>query len=119
MGANSADTTASRLTLRVDRTDDVVVVKCSGQLTADVSALLKNEVKALIPGARRIVLDLSDVTRMDSSGLGAIVGIYVSARSASCGLELINLNKQIRDLLGMTNLLSVFESCGPHLTRMP
>src|SRR5579863_10454716 len=112
MPDNPAEPSDRQVRLEIERTGDVVAVKCSGRLTSDVSASFKNDIKDLIPGARRIVLDLSAVTRLDSSGLGAIVGIYVSARSAKCELELINLNKQIRDLLGMTNLLSVFESCG-------
>ena len=104
---------ASRLRLRLYTTDDSTVVACSGRLTADVTAMLKQEVKALLPHTRRIVLDMSDLTHMDSSGLGAIVGLYVSARGAKCELRLINLNKQVRELLGLTNLLSMFEACWP------
>jgi anti-anti-sigma factor len=55
---------------------------------------------------------------MDSSGLGAIIAVYVSAKKASCELQLINLSKKIRDLLGMTKLLSVFESAGQFGTRI-
>ncbi len=56
---------------------------------------------------------------MDSSGLGAIIGVYVTAKKSDCELRLINLSQKIRELLGMTNLLSVFESCGQYGTRMP
>ena len=47
------------------------------------------------------------------------MGLYVSARSAKCELRLINLNKQVRELLGLTNLLSMFEACGQYLTKIP
>ena len=83
-----------------------------GRLTADVAAILRNEVKSLIPHTKRIVLDLSALTRMDSSGLGRLAGLYVSCRTAGCELRLINLSKHVSELLGMTNLLSMFEACG-------
>lgn len=119
MPAGNAVDPRSRLKMEVSQSGREVVVKCGGLLTAETSSAFKERVKSLLPGAASLVIDLSDVTRMDSSGLGAVVGIYVSARGAKCGLELINFNRQIRDLLGMTNLLSVFESCGRHLTRLP
>jgi anti-anti-sigma factor len=64
------------------------------------------------------VLDLTDLTHMDSSGLGTVVRLYVSAKSAGCALELINLGARIRQLLGVTNLLSVFTSVCEHDIRM-
>jgi anti-sigma B factor antagonist len=51
---------------------------------------------------------LTDLTRMDSMGLGTLVRLYVSAKGADSRIELVNLGKQIRELLGMTNLLGVF-----------
>jgi len=64
--------------------------------------------------SRRIVLDLSDLTHIDSMGLGTLVRLYVSSRSAGCSLELINLGKRVRELLGLTHLLSVFTVIGEH-----
>jgi anti-sigma B factor antagonist len=55
---------------------------------------------------------------MDSTGLGTVVRLYVSAKSAGYSLELINLGKRIRQLLGVTNLLSVFTVIGEHNIRM-
>jgi anti-anti-sigma factor len=108
----------SRLTLDVARTDSVAVVRCSGKLVAGVNSLLYAEVSQLIPGSTRIVLDLTDLTHMDSTGLGTIVRLYVSAKSAGCRLELINLGKRIQQLLGVTNLLSVFTTVCEHDIRM-
>jgi hypothetical protein len=45
--------------------------------------------------------------------------LYVSAKARRCDLDLINLNKQIRDLLALSNLLSIFETCGRQGIRMP
>jgi anti-anti-sigma factor len=61
---------------------------------------------------RRIVLDLKEVPMMDSSGLGAVVTLHVSARTRGSKLEVINASKQIRDLFSMTNVLSLFEAAG-------
>jgi anti-sigma B factor antagonist len=100
----------SRLTLTVERFGDVFVVKCSGRLVAGVSDRLYLEVKELIPGQRRIVLDFADLTHMDSTGLGSLIRLYVSAKSAGCALELDHVGKPIRHLLGVTHLLSVLGS---------
>ena len=112
-------TAAQRLTLDIERCDGEAVVRLTGQLVAGVHNFLYEEVSGLIPESKRIVLDLSDLAHMDSMGLGTLVRLYVSAKSAGCQLELINLGKRIRQLLGMTNLLSVFSICGEQGIRMP
>ena len=100
------------LSLQVSTEGNATVVRCRGRLTAGVTDLLKNEVKRLIPDTKRIVLDLTDLSQMDSMGLGTIASLYVSATSAGCSLELINLSKRIRELFRMTNLLTLFECVG-------
>jgi anti-sigma B factor antagonist len=99
--------------------EDATVVRCTGRLTAETSPLLKTEVKALLPNKRRVILDLTELGYMDSSGLGALVAIYISAKSAKCELQLLNLSPRIRELLSLANLLSVFEECGRCGTRCP
>ena len=103
---------ASRLALDIDRSGEHVVVRCRGRLVAGVNDFLYAEVSQLIPGSKRVVLDLTELTQMDSMGLGAIVRLYVSAKSAGCELQLINLGPRIRQLLGMTHLLAVLTSIG-------
>ena len=93
---------------------DVIVVECHGKLTAENAPLLKSEVREIISNQKRILLDLKEVPLIDSSGLGTIVGLYVSARTRGCALELRNANKQIRELFGISNLLSLFEAAGRH-----
>jgi anti-anti-sigma factor len=99
--------------------EDATVVCCTGRLTTETSQLLKTEVKVLLPNKRRVILDLTDLGYMDSSGLGALVGLYISAKGARCELQLVNLSPRIRELLSLTNVLSVFESSGRYGTRMP
>jgi anti-sigma B factor antagonist len=100
------------LTLDTNTIDGVLVVRCHGKLVAGVHDILYDEVSRLIPGNTRIILDLSDLAHMDSTGLGALVRLWISARSAHCDLELMNLGKRIRQLLGLTNLLGVFTVIG-------
>ena len=110
---------ASLLTLHINRDGTVAVVQCRGRLVAGVNDFLYLEVSRLIPNHKRIVLDLTDLTHMDSMGLGAVVRLYVSCKSGSCDLELINLGKRIRQLLGVTNLLSVFTVVGETGIKIP
>jgi anti-sigma B factor antagonist len=112
MSTNPPAVPSSRFKIRIQATPESTLVICSGKLTSEVAAEFKQEVRALIPQTKRIVLDLNEVGFLDSSGLGAIIGIYVTAKKAPCELQLINLSKKVHDLLGMTNLLSVFESAG-------
>ena len=109
----------SGLNLSISVSPEATVVQCRGNLVYQNSGFLKSELKSRIPTKGCLVLDLSDVTRMDSSGLGTVVGLYLSSRSKGSELRLINLNKQIRDLLAISNLLSVFETLGRQGIRMP
>jgi len=119
LSMNPPSVQAPGLGLKVCIQDGATVVRCSGRLTAGLTAKFKEQVKDLILPAKLVVLDLTDLEHMDSAGLGTIVALYVSARRANCELRLINFNKRVRELLGMTNLLSIFEACGQYFTRMP
>jgi len=118
MSTEAREISVSGLNVRTEREDDIGVVVCSGRLTAENSGDFKNLVKGMIPHEKRLLIDMGEVTRMDSAGLGALVGIYVSAKHASCELVLINMSKPVRDLLGISQLISVFEACGKFGTRM-
>jgi anti-sigma B factor antagonist len=109
---------APALTLDIERTGTTVIVRCHGKLVSGVDDILYSKVKKLLPDSKRIVLDLTDLTRMDSMGLGTLVRLYVSARSAGCNLELMNLGKQVRLLLGTAHLLSAFTIVGEHGIKM-
>ena len=110
---------ASGLKLETFARDGETVIQCKGALTSANAAALKNYVRDVIPRAKRIVLDLNETSRMDSAGLGTIVGLYVTARKAKCELALVNYNKSIKELLGVTNLLSIFEDCARTGMRIP
>ena len=100
------------LTLEIERKPEVAVVLLRGRLVAEVSGNFYTRIRQLIPEYKRIVLDLTSLTHMDSMGLGTLVRLVVSAKSNGCSLELINLGKRIRQLLGVTHLLGVFTIVG-------
>jgi anti-sigma B factor antagonist len=104
--------------VHVYQKEDTTVVECHGKLTVENAPLLKSEAKGVIGAKKRIVLDLKEVPFMDSSGLGTIAGLYVSARTNRCEFALVNANQQIRELLGISKLLLLFESTGRHGGRM-
>lgn len=102
------------LTLEIDRNANPIVVRCHGKLVAGVGDILYSQVRPLLPDHKRIILDLTDLTRMDSMGLGTLARLYVSARTAGCNLELMNLGKQVRLLLGTAHMLHAFTIVGEH-----
>jgi anti-sigma B factor antagonist len=89
----------------------VTTILCHGRLVSETSGQLKEVVKPLIPLGGRIVLDLTDVNYMDSSALGALVGLKVSAiKEGYCRLELLNLSPRVKELLRLSNLTQLFSS---------
>jgi len=108
----STTAAAPALTIDIERIGSVVVVHCHGRLVYGATGVLSTAVTELIPTTKRIILDLSDLKHTDSMGIGTLVRLYVSAKSAGCSLELINLSQQIRNLLGLTGLFSIFTVIG-------
>lgn len=112
------DESASRLTVEIDRGAHLVLVRCRGKLVAGVNDFLYGKVREMMPGSDRIVLDLTDLTHMDSMGLGTIVRLYVTAKATGCSLELVNVGPRIQQVLGISNLLSIFTTVGESHIRM-
>ena len=100
----------STLTLDIDRDAHPIVVRLHGKLVAGVGDVLYDQVRPLLSDHKRIILDLTDLIRVDSMGLGTLARLYVSARTAGCSLQLINLGKQVRLLLDTTHMLEAFTS---------
>jgi anti-anti-sigma factor len=83
----------------------VTVVKCHGRLVSENANELKEVVKPLIPLGGRIIIDLGDVEYVDSSGLGVLVGLKISAvKQGLCILELSNVTPRVLELLHITKL---------------
>lgn len=109
---------AHTLTFSIQRFEDCIVVHCHGRVISGLNPLLYAEVSQLLPGPNCIVLDFQHVTHMDSSGLGTLVRLYVHAKSSGCKLEVDNMGPPIRNLLGITHLLSTLEAVGKHHIKM-
>ena len=89
----------------------VTIVRCHGRLVSDTADGIKDTVKPLIPQGGRIIIDLADLTHLDSSGLGALVGLKASAiRQGYCSLELSNATPNVLELLRVTRLTQLFSS---------
>jgi anti-sigma B factor antagonist len=119
MSGNTTVPPSSPLSLQSSlQPDGAVIIKCSGRLISGVTDELHVEVKSWFPRTKRIILDLTDLAQMDSSGLGAIAALFISAKTAGVRLEMINLNKRVRELFSITNLITLFEPYGEHNIRM-
>ena len=102
----------SKLSLDICINDDVIVVGCKGRIYGDEATALSHRVTQLLPQARHLVLDLSRVEAIDGAGLGKLVDLFNHARGSGCAVKLVGPRKQVRELLELTNLVSVFEIHG-------
>ncbi len=100
------------LTLNVEHEGTTTIVRLHGRLVSGVCDVLYSNVSRLIPESKRILLDLTELSVMDSMGLGTLARLYVSARRSGCTVELINIGKRIRELLELTQMMEVFSAVG-------
>ena len=96
------------LQVDTEETATETIFRWTGRITSSTSPLMQSTVRKVIPEKKTIVLDLSKVSYMDSSGLGALVGLWVSAQKAGCELKLISLSQRVKELLHLTSLDKVF-----------
>jgi anti-sigma B factor antagonist len=90
--------------------DGILVVDCAGRIVfGDETAALRDQVRNLLTDGARVVLNLADVTYIDSGGLGTLVALYTTARNAGGAVKLARLTQRVDDLLQVTKLLTVFE----------
>ena len=91
--------------------DGVTIVDLSGRITlGEGSSTLRETVRDLISkGQKSILLNLGDVTYIDSSGIGELVSSYTSVNNQGGKLKLLHLQKKVHDLLQITKLYTVFE----------
>jgi anti-sigma B factor antagonist len=89
----------------------VTVVDMSGRITlGEGSVILRETVKDLVAkGHKKILLNLSDVSYIDSSGIGELVSAFTSVRNQGGELKLLKLTKKVHDLLQITKLYTVFD----------
>jgi anti-sigma B factor antagonist len=91
--------------------DGVSIVDLSGRITlGEGSTMLRDIVRDMIAkGNKKILLNLGDVTYIDSSGIGELVSAFTTVRNGGGELKLLNLTKKVHDLLQITKLYTVFD----------
>jgi anti-sigma B factor antagonist len=91
--------------------DGITIVDLSGRITlGEGSVVLRDTIRDVVSqGNKRILLNLGDVTYIDSSGIGELVSAFTSVRNQGGELKLLNLTKKVHDLLQITKLYTVFD----------
>jgi anti-sigma B factor antagonist len=102
------------LSFEVERVGTKAIVTCHGRLVAGTAEEFYQEMKQLVPATKLIIVEMKELSYVDSMGLGALVRLYVHARNQGSELKLLHLGKQLRNLLTMTNLASVFGDTEDH-----
>lgn len=90
--------------------DGIVVVDCVGRIVfGEETAELRDRVRGLISTGSRVVLNLAEVSYIDSGGLGTLVALFTTAQNSGGSIKLAHLTPRVGDLLQVTKLLTVFE----------
>lgn len=92
---------------------DVMIVDVSGKVTLGDGgdAMLKDKMGSLVQqGNKKVLLNLGEVSYVDSAGLGAIVQAYATLNKIGGTLKVLNATKRIKDLLSITKLLTIFDT---------
>jgi anti-sigma B factor antagonist len=102
---------SSRLKIMESRAGDVTILRMTGRLELEEGDLVfRDYVNRLIAEGRvNLVLDLRDVTRIDSAGIGMLVSKYLSTQNRGGTIKLLNLTRRSDHLLDITRLTTVFE----------
>jgi anti-anti-sigma factor len=97
--------------LNTRKRDDVTIIDLKGKVTIGAGDLeLRNAVTQEVNnGAKKLLINLSDVTTIDSSGVGELVSSYTTAKNRGVQLKLVNLPAKVQDVLTVTQLITVFD----------
>lgn len=97
--------------LKTRKIGEVNVVDINGKITlGEGNIILRDTIRNLLSrGEKKILLNLGDVTYIDSSGIGELVSSFTTTTNQGGQLKLLNLTKKVQDLLQITKLLTVFE----------
>ena len=99
-----------KLSLETRYQGDIIIVHCQGRIVyRDEAAALSRVVGEVMPHARKLVLDLSGVSSMDSAGIGELALLYTWSQKENTDFKVAGPNSLVRSLLDLTNLNSVLE----------
>ena len=98
--------------LKERRIGKVTILDLAGKLTlTDEPGQLKDRITGLVvQGSKQIVLNLGELTYVDSSGLGELVACHTSAWRGGATVKLANAGKRLQDLLVLTKLFTIFDA---------
>jgi anti-sigma B factor antagonist len=109
--AGPGDVSGEGMNLKIEQrlVNGVAVVSCHGRIMfGEEATALRDSLKEALSQTPKMVLNLSDVSYVDSGGLGTLVGVYSSARAAGADIRLTGLGQRLRDVLQITKLATVF-----------
>ena len=91
---------------------DVIVVDAAGRITlGEGASTFRERIRELVNNnSKKILLNLGDVTYIDSSGIGELVSGFTTVTNSGGQLKLVGLSKRVKDLLQITKLYTVFEA---------
>src|SRR5262245_22970080 len=100
------------LKINIRETADAAILDMSGRVSlGDALADLRDSIREALAGDQKnILLNLADVSYIDSSGLGQLIGSYATVTNRGGQMKLLNLQKRVNDLMQITKLLTVFET---------
>lgn len=100
---------SAKMTIR--QVGDVTMIDAAGRITlGEGSSTFRDTIKDLVgKGQKNIVVNLADISYIDSSGIGEMVSGFTTVTNAGGQLKLLKLTKRIQDLLQITKLYTVFE----------
>jgi anti-sigma B factor antagonist len=100
------------LKINIRETADANILDVSGRITlGDGLGELRDSIREALAGDQKnILLNLAEVSYIDSSGLGQLIGSYATITSRGGQMKLLNLQKRVTDIMQITKLLTVFEA---------
>ena len=99
------------LRLNTRQVGDIAVIDVAGRLTlGEGSGAIREEVQDLLTkGQKRILMNMAEVSYIDSSGIGELVADFTSTTNAGGALKLTGLTRGVKELLRVTKLTNIFE----------
>ena len=100
------------LTINIRETAAATILDLNGRITlGEALSDLRDSIREALAGDQKnLLLNLADVSYIDSSGLGQLIGSFASVTARGGQMKLLNLQKRVNDLMQTTKLLTVFET---------
>lgn len=99
------------MNVNVRQRDDVTILCPKGRITIGTGDVaLRNAIQEVMAsGAKKVLINMNDISTIDSSGIGELVSAYTTATNRGVKLKLINLPAKVTDILTITQLITVFD----------